>query len=115
MTILIDTNVFLWFLSNNSQLPQEFLAQITSTKNKVFISIASLWEIVLKERFGKLKLKVPVAEFIQDIEQIKPIHLVELTKLKLYHKDPFDRIIISQAKVENHKLLYTDTMINKYF
>jgi PIN domain nuclease of toxin-antitoxin system len=90
-------------------------------KYNLLISIASLWEIVIKSSLGKLLLKRDVPEIINGISKsgfsilhIKPQHLIALHKLEYYHKDPFDRVIISQAITENIPIVTSDENFDEY-
>jgi PIN domain nuclease of toxin-antitoxin system len=87
----------------------------------LFISIASLWEIVIKSSLGKLILKWNIPEIINGVDkngfsilQIKPQHLITLHKLEYIHRDPFDRIIISQAITENMSVVSSDKIFSEY-
>lgn len=115
---LLDTNVFIWAMEENKRLPRSVKDKIADPKNLILISVASVWEIVIKR--AKHTLNVP-----KDIEGgirksnfgILPIqisHIMELEKIANHHKDPFDRILIAQAKSENLTLITTDAKIKKY-
>jgi len=122
MQYLIDTHVFLWFVSNSKELSQTAKSLIEDETNEIFISIASLWEISIKTALGKLTINGKYASVIDDLTdnsiEILPInfaHTVEQNKLPFHHKDPFDRIIISQAIVENMNFISADAIFNNYF
>ena len=90
-------------------------------KYHLYISIVSLWEIVIKSSLGKLELKKDVTEIINSVNnsgfsilQIKPQHLITLHGLEYYHKDPFDRIIISQAITEDMPTVSSDANFDAY-
>ena len=121
MNLLLDTHAFIWFINGSRELPKPIINQVKSIDNNCFISIASLWEISIKSSIGKLKLKSNfnnISDFLVDNEiEILPItfqHLQKLTGLKYHHRDPFDRIIISQALVENITIVTRDTEFSKY-
>ena len=89
--------------------------------NEIFISIASLWEISIKTALGKLTIKGSYETVIDDVTGneivILPVNLmraVEQNKFPFYHKDPFDRIIISQAIIEEMTLISSDTIFDDY-
>lgn len=118
MRYLLDTNIFIWWMEKSKKLPHDLYTLINDPKNKVFLSVVSIWEIVIKR--GKDRFKVP-----KDIEidiktnrfNLLPIHIehaLEVGKLPFHHKDPFDRILISQAKIENLILISSDKKIWKY-
>ena len=119
--LLIDTQSFIWFAENNPKLPTYVRNIMEDEKYNLFISIASLWEIVIKSSLGKLELKKDISEIINGVSksgfsilQIGLQHLITLHGLEYLHKDPFDRIIISQAITENMPLVSSDQNFNKY-
>ena len=108
--LLLDTHTFLWFLNGDIQLSEKSRLIIEDTKNLKFISIASIWEISIKLSLGKLHLDFKLGELKNEILknnfEILPLdfeHIIHLSTLPNFHKDPFVRIIISQAIVENQK------------
>jgi len=89
--------------------------------NNIYVSIASLWEIAIKLNIGKLFLTKPLDVFIQELElynfQILPIktnHLIKYSKLQIIHRDPFDRILISQALYEELPIISKDKVFDSY-
>ena len=115
--LLLDTHAFLWFESNDPKLPRNVMDAI-QTEEKVYVSIATFWEIAIKNSMGKLKLGVPINELMNqcgfEILPIKDNHLAQLTLLPWVHRDPFDRLLISQARAESLTLVTTDENIVKY-
>jgi PIN domain nuclease of toxin-antitoxin system len=108
MQYLIDTHTFLWFVEDAPELSPIAKTLIEDENNEIFISIASLWEISIKTAIGKLSISGNYETVIDDVVdnsiEILPInfaHTVMQNKLPFHHRDPFDRIIISQAIVEN--------------
>ncbi|WP_018623083.1 type II toxin-antitoxin system VapC family toxin [Spirosoma luteum] len=121
MNYLIDTQIFLWFISGSVELSEEARRRIEDSENEIFVSIASLWEISIKTALGKLTIKGSYATVIDDVTSnemvILPInfmHTVGQNKLPFYHKDPFDRMIISQAIIEEMNLISSDTVFDDY-
>lgn len=121
MQYLIDTHVFLWFVSNAKELSQTARTLIEDGQNEIFISIASLWEISIKTALGKLTVNGKYETVIDDVTdnsiQVLPInfaHTVEQNRLPFHHRDPFDRIIISQAIVENMDFISADAIFDDY-
>ena len=117
---LLDTHTLLWFLRDSPQLSKKAL-EIITTKNKVYVSIASLWEIAIKKSIGKLEFEhsiEKIAELCHEkdilILQIQPKYFDKIIKLPNIHNDPFDRLIISQAIIENLVIITKDTIIPKY-
>ncbi|MEA5510619.1 type II toxin-antitoxin system VapC family toxin [Crocosphaera sp. UHCC 0190] len=122
MKLLLDTHTFLWFIDGSSNLSQTARQLIENKDNQRFVSIASLWEIAIKVSIGKLKLGVSLPDLVKqqvydnDIEllAISPEHLDILRKLDFHHKDPFDRLIISQSIVEKMTIITKDTAFISY-
>jgi PIN domain nuclease of toxin-antitoxin system len=122
MRCLLDSQAFLWFVSGNSRLGDRAREVISDIDNQVLLSIASLWEIAIKSSLGKLDLGRPFAELIprqlvsNEIE-VLPIgieHLVTLMELPFHHRDPFDRLIIAQAKTERIPVVSSDSAFRDY-
>jgi len=104
MNLLLDTHIFLWAIEDNPKLPKE-IRNLILEADQIFVSVASLWECVIK--IGLKKLKLDIEALMASLEDlgfnllpIKPSHLNELLKLPALHKDPFDRLLIAQAKSE---------------
>ena len=120
MQYLLDTNIFLWSLNGDKKLKDGIKEIIKDSKNQIFVSIASAWEISIKNRAGKLPLKITLSKCFEiagfKILDIKLIHVLEFDKLSLRknHRDPFDRILVSQARAEHLTFVTTDKKIWKY-
>ena len=106
MKYLLDTSTFIWFVDGDKQLSQVARECIENERNELFISIVTLWEIVIKQTLGKLDFSADVQQMVFDIETmdaqllgVEAEHLQSLESLTLPsdHKDPFDRLLISQA------------------
>ncbi|UTC74757.1 type II toxin-antitoxin system VapC family toxin [Treponema sp. OMZ 792] len=117
---LLDTHTLLWFLRNSPQLSKKVLELIT-TENRIYASIVSLWEIAIKKSIGKLEFEHSIEKiadlcYEKDISllQIRPKHFDKIIELPNIHNDPFDRLIISQAIIENLVIITKDTIIPKY-
>ena len=122
MKFLIDTHTFLWFVSGAENLSKKANEQIANNDNQIFISIASLWEMAIKNSLGKLDINGGYETVINDviandieILAINFHHTLIQNKLPFYHRDPFDRIIIAQAIVEKIDLISIDTVFDDYF
>lgn len=121
MKYLLDTHTFLWFINNDSNLSASTKTLLES-KVILLLSIASLWEIAIKTSLGKLSLPVSFGLFIPsqlslnkiDILAIEPAHLNLVASLPFYHKDPFDRLIIAQAIIENLPIVSVDSAFDAY-
>jgi len=121
MELLLDTHAFIWFVNGDDSLPVNVKDEIKDVRNKCFLSIASLWEIAIKISLGKLELKSDfnkVADFLSandiDILPITFEHIQKLLSLKYHHRDPFDRIIISQGIADKLTVLTKDKYFKKY-
>ena len=105
MRLLIDTHIFLWYITADSRLPALFLAAIREETNEVYLSVASIWEAVIKHGLGKLPLPAPPAEYLprqRDAHGIASLPIDEgamphLARLPVLHRDPFDRLLIAQG------------------
>lgn len=117
-SFLIDTQIFIWWMEKSKKLPQDLFDLLNNPQNQIFLSVASVWEIVIKK--AKKRLKTPKnieAGVIRSGFLVLPIglkHVLGVEKLPLFHKDPFDRILISQAKTERLTFITTDEKIWKY-
>jgi PIN domain nuclease of toxin-antitoxin system len=121
MAFILDTHAFLWFVAGDKQLPESIKSKIIDINESCFLSVASLWEITIKNQIGKLTLGLSLEELFEyadrnqiEIIQISYEHLLTLSKLPIHHNDPFDRIIISQAIAENLTLVSKDKGFKKY-
>lgn len=121
MKYLIDTHVFIWFVENSPNLTKSMKDLIEDENSDILISIASLWEISIKTSIGKLPMTRRFEELIdvvnEDLIEILPInfaHTVENNSLPFHHRDPFDRIIIAQAIVENIDFISADAVFDDY-
>jgi PIN domain nuclease of toxin-antitoxin system len=117
---LLDTHAFLWFVMGNPRITPKLRAQIEDNENSV--SIVSVWEIAIKYGIGKLSLELPFNDFIDrqitangiQLLDIKLEHLKVVATLPLHHRDPFDRLLISQAMVEDILLISADSVFSLY-
>ena len=121
MRLLLDTHVLLWFQADDPALPKEAEQLIRSRDNEAYVSMVSLWEIGLKHGIGKLPLHMPLDAFLGTITEahfrILPLerpHIVAAAPLPLHHRDPFDRMLIAQAKHEGMRLITVDQHFPAY-
>jgi PIN domain nuclease of toxin-antitoxin system len=122
MRLLLDTHAFLWFLLNDPQLSSTAKLAISDPNNDIEISPASYWEIAIKIGLGKYSLPEPFDVFIERelannhfrILHIEPRHTMVLTTLPFHHRDPFDRLLIAQAMIENVPLVSCDSIFDAY-
>ncbi len=121
MALLLDTHAFLWFVSGSLLLPASLRSKIKDINQPCYLSVASLWEITIKQQIGKLKLTISLQDLFgyADRNQIEIIpvtydHLLVLSKLPRHHNDPFDRLIVSQAISEELTLISRDKELGRY-
>ncbi len=122
MKLLLDTHAFLWILSDDARLSQAARNAFRSPQNEVLLSVASIWEIVVKATRGKLPFPQPAAPYLHEqIRQTRvavlPIilsHVLRLESLPMRHRDPFDRILVAQALEEQIPLVSRDRTLDGY-
>jgi PIN domain nuclease of toxin-antitoxin system len=118
MNLLLDTHVLLWWLNGDPMLSEKSQAAIADSKNLVFISAVTVWEIRIKEALNKLQIpenfKSVLARQPFDLLNITHEHAHAIKDLPAYHSDPFDRMLVAQAKVEGFTLVTRDAHLKKY-
>lgn len=122
MKVLVDTQAIIWFSSNDALLSKAARETIENPNNECYVSIASYWEMSIKINLGKLDIHgLSLEEFIAEVAAanfkvlyLQESYILQNEKLSLHHQDPFDRIIISQAIIENMPIITSDEMFNLY-
>jgi PIN domain nuclease of toxin-antitoxin system len=122
MRLLLDTHVFLWYITADPKLPAHFLAAIRDPAAGVYLSAASVWEVVIKNRLGKLPLPGPPADYMtrqRQAHHILPLPVDEgamphLAGLPPLHRDPFDRVLVAQALQHGLTLATVDPAVLSY-
>jgi PIN domain nuclease of toxin-antitoxin system len=122
MKYLLDTHIFLWWVLDNPKLSEASRARMGRSDSRLFLSAASAWEMAIKAQAGKLELPESVIEFtrkqllLNDIDSldVSTEHALTVFNLPLHHKDPFDRLLIAQAMVEDMAIITNDDMIKPY-
>ena len=122
MKLLLDTHTFIWWDSEPAKLSASALSACQDQANTLILSVVSVWEIQIKSQLGKLKLNMPLSEIIQSQRQMNNVqiltveldHVLELQNLPYHHKDPFDRLLIAQANVEDVLLVSGDSVFSEY-
>ncbi len=122
MKLLLDTNVFIWLVSEVPKVTPKALDACEDSANEILLSTASVWEMQIKHQAGRLDLEMPLRDLVAEQRrtrnlQILPInldHIYELAELEPHHRDPFDRILVCQARVEDAQLVTSDGDIAKY-
>ncbi len=122
MRLLLDTHAFLWFITDAPKLSSRAKNLMEDPENDRIMSVASLWEIAVKNSLGKLELKEPFEIFIPRqlernaiaLRSIEVEHLAKVVKLPFHHRDPFDRLIVAQALAENLSIVSIDSRLDDY-
>lgn len=122
MRLLLDTHALLWWVDDDPQLSREARRLIGDEENDCYVSLASVWEMAIKCGTGKLKLSVSVQRYCQEHLiandfQLLPIDLGHVTLVETlppHHRDPFDRLLITQARHEGLTLVSSDTAFDAY-
>jgi len=120
--LLLDTHTFLWWDSAPDRLSATVLSLCRDPSVVLFLSLVSLWEIQIKSGLGKLPLALPLAEIVRDQQArhglqllpIRPAHIFALESLPPHHRDPFDRLLIAQARTEGLPLASADGLFSLY-
>ena len=118
MNLLLDTNVLLWWLADTDRLPEEVAGAIGDERNDIAVSVATIWEISIKKSLGRLTIDGDLGEHLegQSFREL-PItgrHAAEVENLPMHHRDPFDRMLVAQARCEGLTLVTGDRQIAKY-
>lgn len=122
MKLLLDTHVFLWFITGDSRLPATFRDHIRDSAHEVYLSVASIWEAVVKHGLGKLPLPAPPEDYLPEQRKrhqmaslaIDEESVSRLAALPSLHRDPFDRILVAQALQHDMTLLTVDAAVRAY-
>ena len=122
MKLLLDTCTFLWIASSPALVPPNVLQQFRNPENDVFLSAASSWEIAIKHGLGRLVLPEPPERFVpaeREAHGIAPLPIDEestlhLSRLPSLHRDPFDRLLVSQAIVHGLTIVTPDPLVTQY-
>ena len=122
MKALLDTHAFLWWISDDPRLSEKAREIIADGRNELFFSAASGWEISIKAGLGRLEVPEDLQRFISDqlsrnaiqVLSIYLSHALHTGSLPVHHRDPFDRILISQAILEQIPLLSADPQFSHY-
>jgi len=118
MKLLLDTHVLLWWLEDHPTLSERARTAIAKGKNSVFISAAVIWEIRIKQALGKLEIPRNFRQVLDEqsfeMLDISADHAHAIIDLPMHHRDPFDRILVAQSKVENLRLVTRDAHLKQY-
>lgn len=122
MKYLIDTQVFIWLNTDINRLTRKFVTLSQSGQNEFYLSMASVWEMQIKQQLGKLSLPTTVEQLVKHNQAMSNLNLLNidlkhigaLESLPDVHKDPFDRLIIAQSLCESMTLISADQMFQYY-
>lgn len=122
MNLLLDTQVWLWMLAEPSRLGSTTSELLTDESNGLLLSAASSWEIAIKYQLGKLALPEPPDRYVPDRMRssgvvgfaIEHAHALAVASLPGHHRDPFDRLLVSQAQMENLPIVSADEQLARY-
>ena len=123
MRILVDTQCWLWMASSPEKLSLRARALVQSTEHELFLSAASAWEIAIKHALGKLRLPESPQRYVPtriDTLRTSPLpidhsHALHVATLPPHHRDPFDRLIVAQAQVEDLPIMTSDPVFARYY
>ncbi len=122
MKLLLDTHAFIWWVSEPAKLSTRALSLCQDSDNQLYLSVASLWEIQIKSHLGKLRLSTPLPDIVAAQQEangflllsIHASHAYALDELPALHNDPFDRMLVAQARSEGLHLITHDEIVRKY-
>jgi PIN domain nuclease of toxin-antitoxin system len=121
MKALLDTHTFLWAIAEEDKLSRR-AQQVFTGPNQLWLSVASVWEILIKVRAGKLPFPEPAGPYVVrklaenriDVLPINLDHVLRIEAMPLHHRDPFDRILIAQSQEEKLPLITADPVFERY-
>ena len=122
MNLLLDTHVWLWLALDPGRVKADVRERIGRADTELYVSVASLWEVVIKTGLGKLNLPDPPQTFWQRQTRdsgivplvIRPEHVLDVALLPDVHRDPFDRLLVAQARVDGLTLVTADRKVRAY-
>jgi PIN domain nuclease of toxin-antitoxin system len=122
MKLLLDTHTLIWWATSSEKLSLKVLDLLDDRQNDLLLSVASIWEMQIKCQDGKLELGKPLSQLVSNqiannglrILPIEAQHIYALQSLPSVHRDPFDRIMIAQAIVENLLFVSKDSVLGRY-
>ncbi|MBV8451648.1 MAG: type II toxin-antitoxin system VapC family toxin [Deltaproteobacteria bacterium] len=121
MRLLVDTHVLLWAIAEPQKLPGTSQAKLEAAENEVLFSAASIWELAIKLQIGRLVLPIGLEDLMDAAKimgftelPVSAAHAAGVWHLPLYHRDPFDRLLVAQAIHEPARLLTADRALSQY-
>jgi PIN domain nuclease of toxin-antitoxin system len=122
MRLLLDTHIFLWYITNDHRLSPMVAGAVTDAANDVYLSVVSVWETLVKFQLGRLSLPSPVDQYLQQRQDqhgivslpLEASAVSRLLELPAYHRDPFDRMLVCQAMHHDLIIVTADEQVAKY-
>jgi PIN domain nuclease of toxin-antitoxin system len=122
MKLLLDTHAFIWWATEPEKLSPKAQGLIADPSNSLLLSVVAVWEMQIKSQLGKLQLNLPLRELVEAQQRVNGLwvlaieleHVLALDSLPAHHKDPFDRLLIAQAVVEDAALVSKDNAFVSY-
>jgi len=118
VNLLLDTSVFIWWITGDTRLAPRARAAVADPGNGVVVSAVSAWEIAIKRALGKLRFEGEVTALVEREEfeelPVRIVHAEEAELLPLHHRDPFDRMLVAQSRHEGLVLLTSDRVFTQY-
>ncbi len=122
MKFLLDTHCWLWLQTERGRFPADLLETLADPATQRYLSAASVWEIAIKYATGKLPLPEPPAIYVPERMRlsrfvglaITDTHALAAAALPPHHRDPFDRVLVAQARIEGLNLVTADAMLESY-
>ena len=122
MRLLLDTHTFIWAATLDDRLSPKARSLLLDSENELLLSTASIWEMAIKSSIGKLTLQQPIEQIINEqiqinglqILNIESAHALAVASLPWHHRDPFDRLLIGQSKLEKMTILGCDSVMDVY-
>ena len=120
--LLLDTHAFLWWIADDARLSKRARAAIANRTTECFVSLATCWEMATKVNLDKLTVATPVEQFVpeqisaNDFEllHIEFAHVARVERLASHHRDPFDRLLVAQALIEDMAVVSADPVFRRY-
>lgn len=121
MKLLLDTHLLLWAASEPKKLSRKARARIADTDNDLVFSAASIWEVAIKGALGRADFRVDAGLLYRGLvangyeeAPVRSVHAMQVAHLPAIHSDPFDRLLIAQARIEGYLLLTADPLVARY-
>ncbi|RLB65546.1 MAG: type II toxin-antitoxin system VapC family toxin [Deltaproteobacteria bacterium] len=122
MKLLLDTHIWLWWQMSPERIHPEATRTIADSGHTVYLSTVSSWEMAIKIAVGKLQLPKPLGEMLPECllaDDMRTLalqhhHCFELQNLPMHHRDPFDRMLVAQARLEGMSIVTADAMLQRY-